>query len=72
MVYVFHDHQTDRILASSKLNRYFDEEAPSLEEKQAVNLQITDKTELGYKAIIDNQSLGLIFHADAFRTTGYG
>ena len=29
MVYVFHDHNTDRILASSKLNRYFDEEAPS-------------------------------------------
>jgi predicted RNA-binding protein (virulence factor B family) len=67
VVYVFHDHQTDRILASSKLNRYFDEEPQGLEEKQAVNLQITDKTELGYKAIIDNQSLGLIFHADAFR-----
>ena len=31
MVYVFHDHNTDRILASSKLNRYFDEEAPSFE-----------------------------------------
>ena len=72
VVYVFHDHQTDRILASSKLNRYFDEEPQGLEEKQAVNLQITDKTELGYKAIIDNQSLGLIFHADAFRPLAMG
>lgn len=72
VVYVFHDHQTDRILASSKLNRYFDEEPQGLEEKQAVNLQISDKTELGYKAIIDNQSLGLIFHADAFRPLAMG
>ena len=72
MVYVFHDHNTDRILASSKLNRYFDEEPEGLEEKQAVDLQIFDKTELGYKAIIDNQYLGLIFHGDAFRPLAIG
>lgn len=72
MVYVFHDHNTDRILASSKLNRYFDEEPEGLEEKQAVDLQISDKTELGYKAIIDNQYLGLIFHGDAFRPLAIG
>ena len=67
MVYVFHDHNTDRIVASSKLNRYFDEESEALKEKQAVNLRIFDKTELGYKAIIDGLYLGLIFHGDAFR-----
>ncbi|MGB1328355.1 MAG: CvfB family protein [Porticoccaceae bacterium] len=72
MVYVFHDHNTDRILASSKLNRYFDEEPEGLKEKQAVDLQISDKTELGYKAIIDNQYLGLIFHGDAFRPLAIG
>ncbi|MGB2145050.1 MAG: CvfB family protein [Porticoccaceae bacterium] len=72
MVYVFHDHNTDLILASSKLNRYFDEEPEGLKEKQAVDLQISDKTELGYKAIIDNQYLGLIFHGDAFRPLAIG
>ena len=72
VVYVFHDHETDRILASSKLNRYFEEEPEGLEEKQAVNLQITDKTELGYKAVINNQYLGLIFHGDAFRPLAMG
>ena len=72
VVYVFHDHETDRILASSKLNRYFEEEPEGLEEKQAVNLQITDKTDLGYKAVINNQYLGLIFHGDAFRPLTMG
>jgi predicted RNA-binding protein (virulence factor B family) len=72
VVYVFHDHETDRILASSKLNLYFEEEPEELEEKQAVNLQISDKTELGYKAVINNQYLGLIFHGDAFRPLALG
>ena len=72
MVYVFHDHNTDRIVASSKFNRYFDEEPDGLREKQAVDLQIFDKTELGYKAIIDDQYLGLIFHGDAFRPLAIG
>ena len=64
--------ETDRILASSKLNRYFEEQSPWLKARQAVELRIFDKTELGYKAIIDNQVLGLIFHADAFRPLAIG
>jgi predicted RNA-binding protein (virulence factor B family) len=72
MVYVFHDHKTDRILASSKLNRYFEEEPEGLKERQAVDLQISDKTDLGYKALINNQYLGLIFHGDAFRPLAIG
>lgn len=72
LVYVFHDHKTDRILASTKLNRYFEEESEDLKEQQAVDLQISDKTELGYKAVINNQYLGLIFHGDAFRALAIG
>jgi predicted RNA-binding protein (virulence factor B family) len=67
MVYVFHDHTTDRILASSKLNRYFEEEATNLEPRQKVDLRVTDKTDLGYKVLINDQYLGLIFNGDAFR-----
>lgn len=40
--------------------------------RQKVDLKITDKTELGYKTIIDNQYLGLIFHGDAFRPLALG
>lgn len=72
MVYVFHDHTTDRILASSKLNRYFEEEATNLEPRQKVDLRVTDKTDLGYKVLINDQYLGLIFNGDAFRPLALG
>ena len=72
VVYVFHDHQTDRIVASSKLRRHLDEQSLWLKPQQAVELIIYDKTELGYKAVIDNQYLGLIFHTDAFRSLDIG
>lgn len=72
MVYVFHDHNTDRILASSKLNLYFEEEATDLEARQKVDLRVTDQTELGYKVLINDQYLGLIFNGDAFRPLALG
>ncbi|MGB2218524.1 MAG: GntR family transcriptional regulator, partial [Porticoccaceae bacterium] len=43
-----------------------------LKPKQAVNLLIAGRTELGYKAVIDNKYLGLIFRADAFRPLKIG
>jgi len=72
VVYVFYDHQTDRIVATSKLRRHLDEQSPWLKPQQAVELIVYDKTELGYKAVIDNQYLGLIFHPDAFRPLHIG
>ena len=72
VVYVRHDLESNRILASSKLSRYLDEESPWLKPQQAVDLMICDKTELGYKAIINNTCLGLIFHGDAFRPLAMG
>ena len=72
VVYVLHDQASNRILASSKLSRYLDEKSPWLKPQQAVDLMICDKTELGYKAIINNTCLGLIFHGDAFRPLAMG
>jgi predicted RNA-binding protein (virulence factor B family) len=72
VVHVFHDQNSDRIAASTKLSHYLDEEPVWLKPKQAVNLLIAGRTELGYKAVIDNKYLGLIFRADAFRPLKIG
>jgi len=72
VVHVFHDKNSDRIAASTKLNHHLDEEPVHLELRQKVNLLIAGRTELGYKAVIDNQSLGLIFRTDAFRPLKIG
>ena len=71
-VYVYCDEQTDRIAASSKLSHYLHEKNPQekhqqLKPQQAVNLLICARTELGFKAVIDNHSLGMIFHADVLQ-----
>ena len=53
VVHVFYDQNSDRIAASTKLSHYLDEEPVWLKPKQAVNLLIAGRTELGYKAVID-------------------
>lgn len=63
-VYVYCDEETGRIAASSKLNKYLPESADDLFPQQAVNLLVSAKTELGYKAVIDNRYLGMIFNSD--------
>ena len=72
VVYVFHDEQSDRIAASTKLSHHLDEHPVWLKPQQQVSLQIASRTELGYKAIIDNRYLGLIFRGDAFRPLKIG
>jgi predicted RNA-binding protein (virulence factor B family) len=71
-VYVFYDKNADRIVASSKLNRHLSEQNSSFKINQSVTLQIAARTDLGYKAVIDNHSLGLIFEADAYRNLDVG
>ena len=72
VVHVFHDQQSDRIAASTKLSHHLDETPVWLKPRQAVNLQIAGRTDLGYKAIIDGKYLGLIFRADAYRPLKIG
>ena len=72
VVHVFHDATSDRIAASTKLNHHLDEEPVILEPRQKVDLLIASRTEIGYKAVINNESLGLIFRDDAFRPLKIG
>lgn len=72
VVYVYHDEASDRIAASTKLSHHLDEQPVWLKPRQLVNLQIASRTELGYKAIIDDKYLGLLFRADAYRPLKIG
>ena len=66
VVYVFHDQESDRIAASTRLQDHLAEESVWMKPKQAVDLLIAGRTDLGYKAVINDQYLGLIFRGDAF------
>jgi hypothetical protein len=62
IVHVGLDERTDRIVASTRLNRHLSRDTPAYRNGQPVNLLITDRTPLGYIAIIENAHRGLLYH----------
>jgi hypothetical protein len=72
VVYVFFDEDTNRLVASSRLRDFLPEQNSSLKPKQAVDLLVYAKTEMGFKAVIDDQYRGLIFKDEAFRPLKIG
>ena len=72
VVYAFHDQDRDSIAASTRLQDYLAEESVWVKPRQAVDLLIAGRTDLGYKAVINDQYLGLIFRDDAFRPLKVG
>ena len=61
IVYVALDVKTNRILASTRLNRHLNRDTPAYRDGQPVSLLITGKTPLGYNAIVDNAHRGLLY-----------
>jgi len=63
IVYVALDMKTNRILASTRLNRHLNREPAAYRDGQPVNLLVTGKTPLGYNAIVENAHRGLLYHS---------
>jgi hypothetical protein len=61
VVYVCLDLKTNRILASTRLNRHLNRDTPAYRDGQPVNLLVTGKTPLGYNAIVENAHCGLLY-----------
>jgi len=72
IVYLYLDKYADRIVASSKINKFIKDEASCYTEKQSVNLMIAGKTDLGYKAIINNAHFGILYESDVFQKLSFG
>ena len=58
------DEKTDRIIASSRLNRYLNHTSPAYAEGQPVGLLVIDESPLGYNVIIEHAHRGLLYHSD--------
>jgi hypothetical protein len=62
VVYVFVDVKTDRIVATSRLDRRLNVTPPSYVSGQPVDLLVTGRTTLGYSAVVCSAHLGLLYH----------
>jgi len=72
VVRILIDEQSDRIIASSRIDRYVNDDPEEFYEGQKVHLLIAGKTDLGYKAIIKNSHMGIIFNNDVFQSLSIG
>ena len=68
--YVVHAHLDDesyRIVASAKVDRYLSKEKAAYESGQEVDILIWQKTDLGFKAIINDEYSGLLCESEIFQ-----
>lgn len=66
LVYVYLDLQTNRIAASAKLDKFIDNTPPEYETGDAVQLIIVEKTDLGYKALVNEEHWGMLYYDQVF------
>lgn len=71
-VYLFIDTDTDRIAASTRLEDWLSIEASHFKPRQAVDLLIYSKSDLGFKAVIDGTHLGQLYVNETFQRLHYG
>ena len=73
LVYIYVGDNDGRLTASSKIDKFLDDERPhNFEEKQAVDLIIANTTELGYKAIINHSHWGVLYKDEVFQRLSFG
>ena len=73
--YVVHAHvdeESYRIVASAKVERYLSKDMPDYAPGAEVDILIWQKTDLGFKAIIDNKYSGLLYENEIFRALETG
>jgi len=72
LVYIFIDDVSGRIAATTKWIKYLNHDVTDLNDGDEVELLIAEKTDLGYKAIINNQYEGLIYSNEIFEEINVG
>ncbi len=72
VVYVYFDDETGRIAASAKIDRFLDNVSPKYEPGDEVDLMIANRTELGYKAIINDLHSGILYYNQVFKPLSMG
>jgi uncharacterized protein len=66
LVYLFIDDVSGRIAATTKWSKYIDDDTSALTSGDEVELLIAEKTDLGFRAIVNNRYEGLIYENEVF------
>jgi predicted RNA-binding protein (virulence factor B family) len=66
IVYLSMDEQTNRLVGSSKTNKYLNNDTVTLQKFDEIDIMVTHITDLGANVIVDGKHKGLIFINDIF------
>lgn len=73
LVYLYLGEFDNRIIASSKIDKFLDDEKPhDFKPQQAVDLIIANSTDLGYKAIINHSHWGVLYENEVHQRLSFG
>ena len=72
IVYVYVDDESYRIAASGKVEHFLLKTPPPYHAGDEVALLVWQRTELGYKVIVDNAYYGLVYHNEIFSPISAG
>ena len=66
LIYVDYDERTHRLIGVQKTEGRFDRQPQKLKRNEEVDILVYDKTELGYKVLVNGRYEGLVFHSEIF------
>lgn len=72
LIFCYLDEETQRLVASSKVNHFLDNSEITVEPFEEVELIVTNKTDIGFNVIINTLHQGLIYHDDVFQNLQTG
>jgi uncharacterized protein len=72
VIYTYLDKESERIVASTKIDRFLDNIPPEYNPGQEVDLFIISKIEIGFKAIINNTHTGMLYKNEVFKNIKQG
>lgn len=67
IVYIHIDEESYRIVATAKVEKWLSKEKPHYKPNEEVRILVWQKTDLGFKVIVDNQYQGLVYDSQIFR-----
>ena len=72
IVHVYLDHESNRIAASAKLDKFLGNRPPRYYHRQKVEVLIVQRTELGYKVIVNNMHWGMVYQNETYTDVNVG
>ncbi len=72
LVHIYLDFETERVVASAKIDKYLDNVPPEYNPGDEVDIIVAERTDLGYKVIIDHTFWGVLYENEVFSDLNKG